>query len=210
MLSNLATKTSLNTVENKRPDTRGLVEKTNYNTKITEIEKKIPDTSNLAAKNALTSVENKIPNINGLATKTELTAVENKIPELSNLASKAALTNLNNSVPDISTLIKKSDYDTKIREIENKYVSNTGFDSKLAQANVITKRNFDAKVIEIEITNICSSCFRGKNYFDEDGTQNYLVFLLVGRFFRLIANKKYITSWKSKGLSDETYTLCYF
>ena len=53
-------------------------------------------------------------------------------------------------MPDISTLIKKSDCDTKIREIENKYVSNTGFDSKLAQADVITKRNFDAKIIELE------------------------------------------------------------
>ena len=53
-------------------------------------------------------------------------------------------------MPDINTLIKKSDYDTKIAEIESKYVSNTGFDSKLAQANVITKRNFDAKIIEIK------------------------------------------------------------
>ena len=47
----------------------------------------------------------------------------------------------------INTLIKKSDYDTKIAEFERKYISNVGFDSKLAQANVITKRNFDAKVI---------------------------------------------------------------
>ena len=53
-------------------------------------------------------------------------------------------------IPDITNLIEKSDYDTKIAEIENKYVSNTGFDSKLAQANVITKRNFGAKIIEIE------------------------------------------------------------
>ena len=53
-------------------------------------------------------------------------------------------------MPDISTLIKKSDYDTKIAEIENKYVSNTGFGSKLAQANVTTKRNLDAKIIELE------------------------------------------------------------
>ena len=60
------------------------------------------------------------------------------------------LNNLSNTVPNISTLIKKSDYDTKIAEIESKYVSNTGFDSKLAQANVITKRNFDAKIIELE------------------------------------------------------------
>ena len=57
------------------------------------------------------------------------------------------LINLSNTVPDITTLIKKSDYDAKIAEIESKYVNNTGFDSKLAQANVITKRNFDAKVI---------------------------------------------------------------
>ena len=50
------------------------------------------------------------------------------------------LTNLSNTVTDISTLIiKKSDYDTKIKEIENKYVINTGFDSKLAKANAIKK-----------------------------------------------------------------------
>ena len=53
-------------------------------------------------------------------------------------------------MPDISTLIKKSEYDTKIKEIESKFVINTGFDSKLARANVITKRNFDAKIIEVE------------------------------------------------------------
>ena len=53
-------------------------------------------------------------------------------------------------MPDINTLIKKSDYNTKIKEIDNKYVSNTVFDSKLAQANVITKRNFNAKIIDIE------------------------------------------------------------
>ena len=51
---------------------------------------------------------------------------------------------------DINALIKKSDYDSKIAEIENKYLSNTGFDSKLAQANVITKRSFDANIIELE------------------------------------------------------------
>ena len=53
-------------------------------------------------------------------------------------------------MPDITTLIKKSDYDTTAAEIESKYVGNTGFDSKLAQVNVIRKRNFDAKVIELE------------------------------------------------------------
>ena len=50
------------------------------------------------------------------------------------------------------------------------------------------------------------SYFRGKNYFDEDGTQNYLVFQPIIRCFRIIANTKHILSWKSKGLSDETIT----
>ena len=112
-------------------------------------------------------------------------------------------------MPDINTLIKKSDYNTKIAEIEAKYVSNTRFYSKLAQANVITKINFDAKIIELEnnikkLQTFDSSYFRGKNYFDEDGTQNYLVFLPINRYFRLIANTKYTSSWKAKGLSDET------
>ena len=188
-----------------------VIKNTDYNAKITEIKNKITNISNLATKTALNTVENKASDVGRLATKTALTAVENKIPDISNLATKTALTNLSNTVPDINTLIKKSDYDTKIAEIESKYVSNTGFDSKLAQANVITKRNFDAKIIELEnnikkLQTFDSGYFRGKSYFEEDGIQNYLVFLPISRYFRLIANKKYISSWKSKGLSDETIT----
>ena len=52
--------------------------KTNYNAKITEIESKIPDISNLATKTSLNTFENKISDVSGLATKTSLTAVENK------------------------------------------------------------------------------------------------------------------------------------
>ena len=53
-------------LENKIPDTSGLVKNTNYNTKITEIEGKIPDISNLATKTALTTGENKIPSVSNL------------------------------------------------------------------------------------------------------------------------------------------------
>ena len=124
-----------------------------------------------------------------------MTTVENKIPSINNLVTKTALNNLSNIVPDINTLIKKSDYDTKIRQIENKYVRNTGFDSKLPQANVITKRNFDAKITKVvnnikKLQSFDLSYFWGKNHFDEDGKQNYLVFLPISRNFRLIANKK--------------------
>ena len=64
-------------------DTSGLVKKTDYNTKITEIEGKIPDTSGLVKKTdyntKITEIEGNIPDITGLATKTALTTVENKI-----------------------------------------------------------------------------------------------------------------------------------
>ena len=130
----------MTTIENKLPDTSGLVKKTDYNTNITDL-------------------ENTIPNISHLATKTALTSVENKIPDITNLATKTALTNLSNTVLDISTLIKKSDYDTKIAEIENKFVTNTGFDSKLAQANVIIE--LEKNIKKLQTSDL--SYLRGKN-----------------------------------------------
>ena len=45
-----------------------------------------------------------------------------------------------------------------------------------------------------------------KIHFEEDGTQNYLVFQARYRYFKVIAgvnNGSYIYYWKSKGLSDE-------
>ena len=43
--------------------------------------------------------------------------------------------------------------------------------------------------------------FRGKNYFDGDGIQNYLVFQPVYKYFKIGSNK--ISSWESKGWSNE-------
>ena len=42
-VSSLATKTALTAVENKIPDVSSLVKKTNYDTKISELEKKLTD-----------------------------------------------------------------------------------------------------------------------------------------------------------------------
>ena len=62
------------------------------------------------------------------------------------------------------------------------------FNAKLAQANFVTKTDFDYKIStnKIKITSnenelkkikaFDSSYFRGKSHFKEDGTQNYLVF----------------------------------
>ena len=48
------------------------------------------------------------------------------------------------------------------------------------------------------------SYFISKSHFNENGTQNYLVFQPIKKYFKIIANSKLISSWQSKGLSDET------
>ena len=48
-----------------------------------------------------------------------------------------------------------------------------------------------------------SSYFIGKSHFDEDGTQNYLVFQPMSKNFKLITSTSSILSWQSKGLSNE-------
>ena len=69
-----------------------VVKQNEYDTKIKNIEDKIPDISNLATKTNLNTkineVKNEIPSITGLATTSALTTVENKIPSISNLVKK--------------------------------------------------------------------------------------------------------------------------
>ena len=48
------------------------------------------------------------------------------------------------------------------------------------------------------------SYFRGKSHFEEDGPQNYLVFQPINRYFKIITNTKYFSSWQSSGLFDKT------
>ena len=137
--------------------------KTNFNTKFTGLENKIPNTSDLVKKtdsnSKITEIEYKIPDISGLARKTALTTVENKITSIDNLATKTALITVENKIPSISGLVKKIDYNTKITDIENilnnhnhdKYVATSEFNTlaanvfnaRLAQANLITKTDFD-------------------------------------------------------------------
>ena len=51
--------------------------------KLTELENKVPDISNLATKTALTTVENKIPNVSNLVNKPDynikIAEIENKL-----------------------------------------------------------------------------------------------------------------------------------
>ena len=82
-----------------------MVKNTDFNTKITE-------------------VEGKIPNISGLATSSALTAVENKIPDVSSLATTSALTTVENKIPDIIGLVTKTDFDAKLKAISDRVTKN--------------------------------------------------------------------------------------
>ena len=100
-----------------------------------------------------------------------------------------------------------------------------GFTARLAQADLVTKTDFDTKLQDIskritsnktkhplvenklkKIQKFDSSYFRGRSHFEGDGAQNYLVFQPMDGFLKRIASVgsgNYIYFWKSKGLSDE-------
>ena len=48
------------------------------------------------------------------------------------------------------------------------------------------------------------SYFKGKIHFEEDGAREYSVFQPKYRYFKLIANTRFISELKSKGLSDKS------
>ena len=172
-------------------ETSDFVLKTKYNIDEVELEKKIPNVTDFVKKAKLTELENKISGISNLATKKVLTAVKNKMPNVSNL-------------------VKETDYNTKTREIENKLTDHNHdknidtqefnilaadvFNARLAQANLITKKEFGSKLSSLNRKNTAnkskhlldenelnklktfdSSYFIGKSHFEEGGTQNYLV-----------------------------------
>ena len=122
-------------------DSSDFLLKTKYQTEKTESAKKIPDVSDLVKK--------------------RLNKLENKIPDFSSLAATNALTAVENEIPSVSNLVRKTDYDTKISELEKKLTHHNHdkyiitpefntltadvFNTRLAQAILITKTDFDAK-----------------------------------------------------------------
>ena len=121
-------------------DTSDFVVKTKCQTDKTGLQKKIPDVTDFAKKTKPTELQNKVAYVSSLAIKTAWTVVENKMPVIG--------------------LVKKTNYDTKISELEKKLPDNNHdkdittpefntladaiFNASLAQANLITKPNFDA------------------------------------------------------------------
>ena len=146
----------------------------------------------------------------------KITEIEGKIPSICGLSTNAVLTGVEDKIPNISSLVKKTNYNTKIAEIENKFTDHSHdkyittpdfntlaadvFNKRLAQANLITKNEFE------KLKTFDSIYVRAKRQFEEDGTQNYLVFQPIQKYFTRttsVGNGNHIYYWKSKGLSDE-------
>ena len=174
-----------------------------------------------------------IPSISDLATTSALTAVENKIPDVSSLVKKTdfntKVTEIDDKIPDVSSLVKKTDYTAEITNIKNDYVTNAALDAR--HKDLVQKTTFksefrktddkasenSSKVLSYErklkqredtINDLerVASYFGGKNYFDtDDGTQNYLVFQPMYKYFKtsVKGSATYVSSWESKGLSNE-------
>ena len=200
-------------------DTNDFVLKTKYNTDKIELKIKVPNIADFFKEAKLTELENKIPDICNLATKTLLTAEENKIPSVSNLFKK---TDYNTKVTEIEKKLTYHNDDKYIDTQEFNKLTAEVFNSRIAQAKLITKPGFDLKLpslnrkitankskhlfIENELNKLKtfhSNYFIGKSHFEEDGTQNYLVFPPIIRYFKVktITNTDYVSSWKSKGSS---------
>ena len=65
-------------------------------------------------------------------------------------------------------------------------------------------------LVENELTKLKtfhSDYFIGKSHFEEDGTQNYLAFQPLNKYFKVITNTDYVSPWKSKGWSAKSIKL---
>ena len=129
----------------------------------------------------------------------------------------------NTKITDIENKLNNRNHDKYIDTPEFNKLAADVFNVILAQANLITKTDFKTKLSSLnrkvtqnktkhllvenelkKLKTLDSSYFIDKSHFDEDGTQNYLVFQPLNRYFKWITNTDHISSRKSKGLSAES------
>ena len=144
--------------------------KKNYDAKITEIEGKIPDVSGLAIKTALGNVENKIPDVSDLVKKQIITLKLQKLKINLKIIIMINILLLQNLIIDVfnarlsrANLVAKTNFDNTISSL----------DSKIAE-NKTKNESIQNELKKIKTLDL--GYFIGKNYFEEDGAQNYLVF----------------------------------
>ena len=116
--------------------------------------------------------------------KAKLTELESKIPDVSSLGTKTALTAVQNKIPSVSNLVNLSSLNGKVTANKTK--------------NLLIENELN------KLKTFAWSYFIGNSHFEEDSTQNYLVFQPINRYFKVIPNIDQVSSCKSKGLSAES------
>ena len=98
------------------------VKKTDYDTKVGNLELKIPDISGLLQTSTFDSKAGELEN--------KIKTAENK-SGIINLVNKTELKNIENKIPDSNAFVKKTNYTTEISGVKNDYVTNAKLDKKL-------------------------------------------------------------------------------
>ena len=111
--------------------------KSNYGTKIGNLELKSPDISGLLQTSSFNSKVNELEN--------KIKTAESK-PDISNLATKSSVTAVENKIPDFNGFVKKMDYDAEVSGIKNDYVTNAALTSQL---NYLKSKQIAAEVKKI-------------------------------------------------------------
>ena len=115
-------------------------------------------------------------------------------------------TDYDTKISGIEKKLADHNHDKYITTQEFNKLATENFNARLAQANLKTKTDFDAKLqslskritsnkrkhllVENELKKVKTfdlSYFKGKGHFEEDGTQNYLVFQPMYRYFKSVA-----------------------
>ena len=127
-----------------------------------------------------------------MVTNASLTAVENKISNVTGLVKK---TDYNTKSIEIEKKLTDHNHDKYIPILEFNILAASVFNARLSQVHLIIKTDFDAKLSSLNRKFTANKTrhllvenefkklkpfdliyFRGKSHFEEDGTQNYLVF----------------------------------
>ena len=121
-------------------------------------------------------------------------------------------TDYNTKVTKIENKLNNHNHDKYIDTLEFNKLAADVFNARLAQGNFITKTVFDTKLLSLnrkstenkskhllvenelkKLKTFDSSYFIGKSNFDEDGTQSYLVFQTILKYFKVITNSDYVS-----------------
>ena len=191
-LSSYATKTDLKKVTNV--DVSSFASKTNLASLKTEVDKLDIDKLTLVP-NDLATLSHAVKN--DVVKKTEHDKLVSKVNSIdtTNFVSKTKyekdgsdFEDKISKVDNVSSLVKKTDFDTELKKPSDRVTSNKS-KHLLVETELKKLQKFD------------SSYFRGKDFLEK----NYLIFKPLNRYFKKIGNTKSISSWESKGLSDEVF-----